>query len=136
DGRLKKNIKTIDSKLALERITNLRGVTYEWNDTITGTRRPKGIQYGFIAQELMEEFPEHVSMDSQGYYQTAYGTYDALYVQAFKEQQKQINALSAENELLKKKLAQYESLESRIAALEQRSREVPQEEVTAVTSEK
>jgi len=85
DKRLKKNIESIDGSTALEKIGKLRGVTYLWDDNKTGTVRPTNIQYGFIAQELMEVFPENVTMDNQGYYQTAYGSYDAMYVEAIKE---------------------------------------------------
>lgn len=110
DRRLKKDIATINQTNALDKILALRGVTYQWNDTKTGMDRPKGIQYGFIAQELMEVFPSKVSKDNLGYYQTAYGDYDPLFVQAFKEVNQKIEksytskeALEQEIELLKSK---------------------------------
>lgn len=118
DRRLKKNIQTLDGKKALEQIENLRGVTYLWNDNKTGSKRPEGIQYGFIAQEIQEVFPEKVSEDNLGYLQTAYGDYDALFVQAIKEQQLQIEKLSEENKLLKAALSMVDDLETRINALE------------------
>lgn len=91
DRRLKSNIQILDGITALKKILNMKGVSYEWNDSQTGIPRPEGIQYGFIAQELMEVFPEKVTLDRQGYYQTAYGTYDAFYVQAIKELKKEID---------------------------------------------
>ena len=103
----------------------MRGVTYLWNDSQTGIERPEGIQYGFIAQEIMELFPEKVTKDPLGFYQTSYGDYDPLFVEAFKEQQKQIDALrsqvaglEAENELLKESLQKQTKLEERLSALE------------------
>ncbi|MDY0090935.1 MAG: tail fiber domain-containing protein [Flavobacteriaceae bacterium] len=107
DKRLKKNIQTLSSKEALQKILSLRGVIYEWNDDQTGYTRPEGIQYGFIAQEIAEVFPENVTEDNQGYLQTAYGTYDALYVQSIKELVIQMNLLNAEITKLK---AENESL--------------------------
>ena len=107
DSRLKKNIQTLSSKEALQKILSLRGVIYEWNDNQTGYTRPEGIQYGFIAQEIAEVFPENVTEDNQGYLQTAYGTYDALYVQSIKELVIQMNLLNAEITKLK---AENESL--------------------------
>jgi len=104
DRRLKKNINTFSEEKALENLLRLRGVMYEWNDPVTGNERPKGIQYGFIAQEIEEVFPENVSLDNQGYYQTAYGTYDALYVQSIKALNTKIDVLSKENEQLKLEL--------------------------------
>jgi len=88
DRRLKTNINTIDPENALRKIRMLRGVTYEWNDNKTGNTRPTGVQYGFIAQEIMEVFPSKVSKDNLGYYQTAYG--DPLFVQAIKALDKKV----------------------------------------------
>ncbi|WP_439151856.1 tail fiber domain-containing protein [Winogradskyella sp.] len=104
DRRLKKNINTFNSDEALKKLLQMRGVTYEWNDKQTGNNRPEGQQYGFIAQELQEIFPENVSLDNQGFYQTAYCTYDALYVQSIKALYTKIEALEKENEELKSKL--------------------------------
>ena len=115
DRRLKTNIHTIDQTEALNKILALRGVTYEWNDNKTGNKRPRGIQYGFIAQELMEVFPGKVSKDNLGYYQTAYGDYDPLFVQAFKELSKQIKELKhiviKQQELIEKLSKKLEELE-------------------------
>jgi trimeric autotransporter adhesin len=97
DSRLKKNIQTINGKKALELILKMNGVTYEWHDQITGNKRPQGLQFGFIAQELKEIFPEKVTLDANGFYQTAYGDYDAILVQAIKE-------LKQENDELKKEI--------------------------------
>jgi hypothetical protein len=84
DRRLKKNISSISEQLALETLLQMRGIYYEWNDTVSGYERPEGRQMGFIAQELLEILPDKVSQDAQGYFQTAYGDYDPLFVQAIK----------------------------------------------------
>ena len=102
DRRLKKDIETINPKEALEKLTQLRGVTYLWNDTQTGLDRPTTVQYGFIAQEIMNVFPDKVTQDGQGFYQTAYGDYDALFVQALK-------ALKAQLESKDKKIDELET---------------------------
>lgn len=119
DRRLKKNIETITPKSALEKITSLRGVAYEWNDTQTGIERPTETQYGFIAQEIMEVFPEKVIEDGQGFYQTAYGDYDAFFVQAIKELKLQLQEKDLEIEKLKKALEiSNESLTEKMNTLE------------------
>ena len=104
DARLKKNIITFSEEKALEKLLALRGVTYEWNDNQTGSQRPEGTQYGFIAQEIQEVFPENVEKDNLGFYQTAYGTYDALYVQSIKALHQKIETLEQENTDLKNKI--------------------------------
>ncbi len=132
DRRLKKEILSISGKEALNKINKMRGVTYLWNDNKTGIKRPTDIQYGFIAQELMEVFPNKVSKDNLGYYQTAYGDYDPVFVEAIKElnkrletlseknqqQEEKIDVLTAENQLLKQKLSIIKSLEERLKKLE------------------
>ncbi|MEZ4859058.1 MAG: tail fiber domain-containing protein [Flavobacteriaceae bacterium] len=125
DARLKKNITSFSEDKALEKLLQMRGVIYEWNDDKTGSKRPEGIQYGFIAQEIMEVFPENVEMDNLGYYQTAYGTYDALYVQSIKALHTKMETLEIQNlqllkdnELLKSKILKLEALEQRLEALE------------------
>lgn len=84
DGRLKKNIQYLNSEEMLSRVLKMRGVTYEWDDTKTGVSRPEGLMYGFIAQDLQEVWPEKVSVDNQGYLQTAYGDYDPMMVEAIR----------------------------------------------------
>ncbi len=118
DRRLKKNIVNISGKDALEKILKMKGVTYFWNDDKTGINRPTNIQYGFIAQDLMKVFPTKVTMDNLGYYQTAYGDYDPIFVEAIKELYTKIETLKEENQQLKQQLKKYEDLEARLTALE------------------
>ena len=119
DARLKKDIKTMDSQAMLDKVLAMRGVTYFWNDDKTGLERPDTIQYGFIAQDLQEIWPTKVSEDGQGYLQTAYGDYDAMFVAAFKAQQEQIDQLKKENQDLKNQVNVYASLEVRLQQLEE-----------------
>ena len=118
DRRLKKNIETITPKEALDKISNLRGVTYQWNDNQTGIDRPTEMQYGFIAQEIMEVFPEKVTEDGQGFYQTAYGDYDALFVQSIKELKSQLEGKDKRIKVLEDALQSQELLIERINAIE------------------
>ena len=133
DRRLKKEITSISGKSALDKIQQMRGVTYLWNDTQTGIKRPENLQYGFIAQELMEVFPEKVTMDNLGYYQTAYGDYDPIFVEAIKELKLEVDTLKEENDSLKKLIEKYKNLEARLSALEDEKEILPSE--TANTAE-
>ncbi|MBE0535994.1 MAG: tail fiber domain-containing protein [Phycisphaerae bacterium] len=98
DARLKKDIVTIDG--ALEKVGKLRGVQFEWKDT---QHHAEGKQIGFIAQETVGVVPEVVDIQD-GNYAMQYAPLTALLVEAVKEQQKQIEALQAEIEGLKKQL--------------------------------
>jgi len=104
DARLKKNIQPITG--ALEKITQLRGVEYEW---INPGEHGEGIQIGFLAQEVEAIFPDWVGgsyplESSDDYALIPEGEkakdigirpgFQALTVEAFRE-------LREENELLK-----------------------------------
>lgn len=112
DARLKKEIQTLDTEVALQKILQLRGVTYLWNDDKTGTERPKELQMGFIAQEIAEIFPEKVTEDNLGYLQTAYGDYDPIIFQAIKALHEKIERLEKENQTLYITLQRIEALEA------------------------
>lgn len=114
DSRLKKDITTISPNEALEKILQLRGVTYYWNDDKTGTIRPKELQIGFIAQEIAEVFPEKVTEDNLGYLQTAYGDYDPIVFQAIKALNDKIENLEKENTALKSIVEKVNALEAKL----------------------
>jgi hypothetical protein len=99
DARLKKDISPLTN--ALEKLLQLQGITYEWNDDKTGTKRPPGKHMGFTAQNVQQVFPQLVSTDAQGYLQTSYGTYDALYVEAIRQLVKRVDELEAQLKQLK-----------------------------------
>ena len=125
DARLKKNITPLDSREILEKLLALQGVTYEWNDDKTGSKRPEGIQYGFTAQNIREVFPTLVEEDKVGYLQTAYGTYDAMLVEAIRALNEEIEQLKMENGTLRKDNGDMKSqLASQAASLENLSREL------------
>ena len=86
DSRIKQNIQPYNN--ALERITNSRGVTYE---LIGGGERHLGV----IAQEIQPHFPEVVSTDKKGLLSVDYSKLTAALIEGIKEQQQQIDRLTA-----------------------------------------
>ncbi len=116
DRRLKKDIKALNSQHMLDQLLALQGVTYQWNDDKTGSKRPDGIQYGFIAQNIQEVFPSLVAEDNLGYLQTAYGTYDAMTVEAIRALYQKIENLDSENNQLKTEVS---SLQSKLTEMDQ-----------------
>lgn len=124
DIRLKKNVQPITK--ALDKILKLQGVNFEWvNPEEHGNML--GTQGGFIAQEIKKIFPNWITeIDPSGKDKNLVSSgkieslslpfeFDALLVEAIKEQQAQIKTLQAENANLK---LQLESLNSRLKALE------------------
>lgn len=114
DRRLKKNISPLNATEILDKVTKLQGVTYEWNDDKTGTRRPEGLQYGFIAQDLQKVFPAMVEEDANGYLMTAYGDFDPMLVEAIKALNQKFEILQEE---IDKKQASIESKQQQILAI-------------------
>ncbi len=97
----------------------LHGIAYEWADDQTGSQRPEGIQYGFTAQNIREVFPTLVTEDNLGYLQTAYGTYDAMTVEALRALNSKMEKLEAENAALQSQLNKMQQLKSELASIRQ-----------------
>jgi hypothetical protein len=112
DVRLKKNIDGIAHPL--DTFLALRGHRFEYADPAralgaTGTRM------GFVAQEVKDVLPQWVSENGEGYYSVAPSGFEALAVEAVREQQQHINALQSENRALHDVVR---GLSERLAALE------------------
>jgi co-chaperonin GroES (HSP10) len=116
DVRLKKNISPLNSHEMLDKLLALQGVTYEWNDNKTGSKRPLGVQYGFTAQNIQTVFPTLVEEDKLGYLQTAYGTYDAMTVEAIRALNNKIAVLEKENTRQKTENAEMKAQLDKITA--------------------
>jgi hypothetical protein len=86
DRRVKKNISTIEN--ALEKVKALRGVEF---DRIEDDAHSVGL----IAQEVQEVIPSVVRESPDGTLGVAYGNLVGVLVEAIKEQQKQIEVLTA-----------------------------------------
>jgi hypothetical protein len=94
DARLKENVEPIAN--ALSDITQLEGVSFDWKDT--GTRG-----HGFIAQQVEPILPDVVQTDDEtGIKSINYVGMIGHLVEAIKEQQTQIDALTAQIEELKR----------------------------------
>jgi hypothetical protein len=99
DKRHKNNIQLIPN--ALEKVSKLNGVTWEWNDDVNEVTKstPKT---GLIAQEVQSVLPEVVVERENGFLGLDYSKMMGLMVEAIKEQQTQIHNLTLEIEELKK----------------------------------
>ncbi len=106
DSRLKKNINSISGTQALEVLSQIKGISYYWDDFKTGVDRPKSIQYGFTAQNIQEVLPERVTEDAYGFLQTAYGDYDAFFVEAIKELNRKLEEKNLKIKLLEEQILQ------------------------------
>jgi hypothetical protein len=99
--RWKRNVREIDN--ALDKILNLRGVYFDWDELHGGKH-----SLGFIAEEVGKYIPEIVVYEKDGVYTTGmdYSAITPMLLQAIKEQQVQIETLKAEIESLKKTMGE------------------------------
>jgi hypothetical protein len=105
DKRLKTKIVSLNSHDILQKVLKMQGVTYELK-----ANPERGLQYGFIAQDLKEIFPEKITENKAGYLSASYGDFDPMIVEAIKALNDKIEKLESENNLLK-------SLNERLDAL-------------------
>ena len=87
DRRLKCDIYGIDRKQAYERALKITGCYYKMKDDLTRRR------LGFIAQEVMAQFPEAVFEDEKGYYGVSYQELVPVLYQALKYQDDRMSEL-------------------------------------------
>ena len=90
DRRLKSDIQTLEN--GLEKVEQLRGVTYIRNDNVDG-----GQQLGVIAQEVEEVFPQVVltADDERGTKSVDYGRLTGALIEAVKELSARVKELEA-----------------------------------------
>ncbi len=89
DQRLKKNIATLSTSSSLEKLRNLRSVSFNWlaeNDA--AERHP-----GFIAQEVEAVFPDLVNTNPDGYKSLAYSSFAPYLVQGIQELDMKVTTL-------------------------------------------
>ncbi len=96
DRTLKTNIADLSPEASLANIQKLQGVYFDW-------KKDGKASVGLIAQDVEKVYPELVATDkTTGLKSVEYGNLVAPLIEAVKAQQKQIDALKAEVEALKK----------------------------------
>jgi hypothetical protein len=94
DGRYKQRVEPIQN--AVERLEQLAGVTFDWKpDERPDFTFPQGRQLGLVAQEVEAVFPEAVTTAEDGTKSVAYSTLVPVLIQAIKEQQRKIDAITS-----------------------------------------
>ena len=128
DRRLKTNITDIDNALTL--INKIQPRLYEYKANL-------GIQeYGFIAQELQQLYPQAVSGSSESDVakdpmMVDYGRLTPILTAGVKELHDKVKVLELENANLKAKLDRLEAIEARLAALEGNTTSQQQNDVSS-----
>ena len=99
---MEKNITSLPLQGSLDKVMQLNPVSFDWRTTeFPDMRLSSSTQLGFIAQDVEKIIPEVVTTDNNGYKGMSYERITPVLTAAIQEQQKQIEELKAENELLK-----------------------------------
>jgi hypothetical protein len=108
DERLKRDIEPLNAASELQRLLSLRPVSYYWRDERLSQER----QYGFIAQEIREVFPELVleGIDEQKTLSVNFQALFPLLVNALQVQQQTLEQQQAEIRQLREELQQLRAL--------------------------
>ena len=91
DIRLKDNIQVIQG--SLDKIGEIRGVEFDWNDKSPGWARERGHDVGVIAQEVQKVVPEIVVERKSGYLGVDYKRLVPLLIESVKELKEEIEEL-------------------------------------------
>ncbi len=92
DQRFKKDVRNIPE--ALTRLVKLNGVIHGWrHEDYPDMIWKESEEYGVVAQEVEEEFPELVNQDKEGYKYVDYVKFAPIFIEAVKEQQHVIESL-------------------------------------------
>jgi hypothetical protein len=115
DIRLKTQITPLTEVLA--KLAQLRGVSFEWNDTYKALGRATGRrEIGVLAQDVEAVFPELVTTWGAGYKAVDYGKLSGVLIEAVKELQATTEAQLATQG------AHIAALQARVEALENAGR--------------
>ncbi len=91
DARYKKNISTIEN--SLDKVMKIRGTSFEFrSDEFKDYQFAEGPQFGLIAQEVENIFPEVVKTESNGYKSVNYDGMIPILIESIKEQQQHIES--------------------------------------------
>jgi Chaperone of endosialidase len=96
DERKKTSIQQLDDKMALDKMLQLRGCTYEMKAERDSNNAGHRRHVGLIAQDVLEALPEAVYTDADGYHSIAYGNLMGLAVEAMRDLDRRMKSVEAE----------------------------------------
>jgi hypothetical protein len=114
DERMKTNIAPLNT--ALDKIVNLKGVSYEWKDK---ARSGHGKEIGLLAQDVEKVFPELVHTDGMGYKAVSYDRLAPVLIEAIKEQNQ---LLTDQKKIISEQRAAISALQERLSRIEKAGR--------------
>ena len=81
----------------LEQLTKINGYHYEWNETMEALTGQTGSEYGVIAQEVRDVFPDIIDQHPDGSLMVDYKQFVPILIEAVKELKQEIATLKGES---------------------------------------
>jgi hypothetical protein len=99
-----------------ERLLELRPVTFRYKPEVQKGERP--LEYGLIAEEVAEVFPDLAVYDEEGKpFTVKYHLMSSMLLNELKKQAQKVADQETENDALKARMSRLESLETELASL-------------------
>lgn len=80
----------------LNELLKIHGKHYEWNDKMKELTGQSGSEYGVIAQDVREVFPDIVTLEDDGYYAVDYVQFIPILIESIRELKEEIDSLKKE----------------------------------------
>lgn len=83
----------------LNELLKIHGKHYEWNDKMKELTGRTGFEFGVIAQEVQEVFPDIVTHEDDGYLAVDYNQFVPILIEAIRELKTEIDSLKSQKEV-------------------------------------
>lgn len=82
----------------LNELLKIHGKHYEWNDKMKELTGRTGSEYGVIAQDVQEVFPDIVTLEDDGYLAVDYVQFVPILIEAIRELKTEIDSLKSQKD--------------------------------------
>lgn len=82
----------------LNELLKIHGKHYEWNEKMKELTGRTGSEFGVIAQDVQEVFPDIVTLEDDGYLAVDYAQFVPILIEAIRELKTEIDSLKSQKD--------------------------------------
>lgn len=83
----------------LKELLKIHGKHYEWNEKMKELTGRTGFEFGVIAQDVQEVFPDIVTLEDDGYLAVDYAQFVPILIEAIRELKTEIDSLKSQKDV-------------------------------------